>query len=303
MEEIQMHHFRRGLDAEVEKAAKDFFSSGIGKKIIEADYCGRPAFQVCIRNNYLNVYWRGCSVLKYYPLPEQFTIHYKYVEAKKPGKNKNYVKLDSFEGDLRFNKDWGFSKKIIEPAYDGNIPCLKNYCDPHGEKSRLSTYIDHEEPLLMDLEVAFSRINDKDDNKKDFVADRIDMAELVMQDNSPVLRLVEVKLAADPRLRSISRPEIMTQMKRYREFLSIQKPNILDSYMKIARNYKELGITQIDNKILDQFIEHPILHSEPHLLVLGTLQDLRGREESCHWATLKTLFNEDRFPEPRLLEI
>jgi len=299
MEEGQMHCFRRGLDTEVEKAAQAFFASGIGKKIVEAKHGGRPAFQVCIRDNYLNVYWRGCSVLKYDPLPEQFTIHHKYVGVDQPqGKNKRYVPLDFSDNDLRFG-DWSFFGKVLEPSYGGHIHCLAPYSDRQLEKSSLSTYIDREAPLLMDLEVAFARRNDQPDKKRFFVADRVDMIELVIQGNSPMLRLVEVKLASDPRLRSESDPEIMTQMGYYREFLRSQKPEILASYLTIARNYKTLGITELGKEMLNRFIERPELHSEPHLLVLGSREELRGRK-SCHWSTLLELFKKAGYPEPRL---
>lgn len=302
MEEVQMRCFRRGLDAEVEKAAKVFFSSNIGKKIIDASYRGRPSFQVCIRDNYLNVYWHGCSVLKYEPIPEQFSIHHKYVDASQSqGENEHYVALDFSGNDLLFG-DWSFFKKIIEPAYGGNIPCLEKYCASKGEKSKLSTYIDREKPLLMDLEIAFARQNNRSGKKRFFVADRVDMAELVIEGNSPMLRLVEVKLATDPRLRSESEPEIMTQMGYYREFLRSQKPNILNSYMTIAQNYKVLGITQLDGEMLKRFIERPEIHPEPHLLVLGKREELRGRK-SCHWTTLLELFKKDGYPEPCLHDL
>lgn len=299
MEGREMRGFKRGLDTEVEKAAKAFFSSGIGKNIVDAKYSERPAFQVCIRDNYLNVYWHGCSVLKYEPVPEQFSIHHSYVDVSQlQGKSEHYVTLDFSGNDLRFG-DWSFFKKIIEPAYGGNIPCLEKYCPPKSEKSKLSNYIDCEKPLLMDLEVAFARQNNRPEKKRSFVADRVDMAELIIEGNSPMLRLVEVKLATDPRLRSETKPEIMNQMGFYREFLRSQKPKILSSYISIAQNYKALGLTHLDGEMLKRFIERPAIHPEPHLLVLGTRDDLRGRK-SCHWATLQELFKKDEYPVPHL---
>lgn len=299
MEEKQIRLFRRGLDAEVEKAAKGFFTSGIGKEIVEAKHGGRPAFQVCIRDNYLNVYWRGCSVLRYEPLPEQFTIHLKYVKgSQSEGKNDHYIPL-AFSGNDLLSGDWSFSREILEPACSGHIPCLAPYSDRQIEKRNLAAFIELEKPLLMDLEVAFARRNDRTEKKRLFVADRIDMAELVIEGESPMLRLVEVKLAADPRLRSEGEPEIMKQMGYYREFLRTQMSKILDSYLTVAQNYKALGFTHLDGELLKRFIERPDLHPEPHLLILGTREELRGRK-SCHWTTLLELFKNAEYPEPCL---
>jgi hypothetical protein len=91
----------------------------------------------------------------------------------------------------------------------------------------------------------------------------------------------------------------MAQMGYYREFLTTKKPQILDSYLTIAQNYKVLGITQLDGEMLKRFIERPELHPEPHLLVLGTREELRGRK-SCHWTTLLELFKNAGYPEPRI---
>lgn len=299
---METNSFKRGLKQDVEAAAKTFFSSSIGKDIVEARYNGRPAFQICIRHNYLNVYWRGCSVLRYEPVSEKFAIHHKYVDTKKHLKSQIlYVPLAFLGHDLQFD-GWSFSREILDHAHSESIPCLTDYCDPKSEKSMLSAYITRENPLLMDLEVAFARRNDRPDKKRAFVADRIDMAELVISEEVPELRLVEVKLATDPRLRSETEPKIMEQMGYYREFIKSQESSILNSYRTIARNYKALGISRPGDEVLEQFTKQPKLHPEPHLLVLGTEDQLDGRKNN-HWAILLELFEEKGYPVPTLHSI
>lgn len=74
--------FSRGLRNGSFDKVNRFFQSPVGRAIIDTQFEGQPAFQICLRDNYFNVYWRGCSVLKYSPIAPNntFLIHPKYTE-------------------------------------------------------------------------------------------------------------------------------------------------------------------------------------------------------------------------------
>ena len=137
--------------------------------------------------------------------------------------------------------------------YLGNVRGRQN----RGEKECLASFLEQEKPCWLDLEIAFSRKKDADEIKnRTIVADRIDLARIVMKNNVPTLQLVEVKLANDPRLRIRNGdPEIFNQMNRYKyEFIDKQKDQLLESYKKVAENMLDFGLihNQIDLvKLLD----------------------------------------------------
>ena len=94
--------FYRGLRSGTFKEMDRFFHTPVGRAILETKFQDKPVFQVCLRDNYLNVYWRGCSVLRYEPDAREntFIIHRKYTEAKGTHiKTNEYIRLIPSEGD------------------------------------------------------------------------------------------------------------------------------------------------------------------------------------------------------------
>lgn len=306
----EKRNFSRGIkDEQSLNLAKEFFSTGIGKDISEARFDGKKAFQVCIRDGYFNIYWNGCSVLKYAPNAKQnnHMIHYKYTSEVTNSKNPYLpLNLNNETDDFVLN-GWSFRKNILEPAQKGDIPGFEKYIysgiESSGEKTLkekkyLSQYLSTEEPMVLDLEVAFTRDRHKepsDSVKRQFVADRMDFARLKLNDDGqPTLQLVEAKLAKDKRLRAIDDPEIMHQIKRYKDFLEEEEDNIIRAYKCVADNYLELGLLDWSNKNrehLRAFIDQPKLDTRPYLLVLGTKDQMKGRNGICHWDRLKGFFD------------
>ena len=314
-----MKEFSRGIKNEKSlELAKKFFSSGIGKDISEARFEGKKAFQICIRDGYFNIYWNGCSVLKYAPNAKQnmYMIHHKYTSEDMKTKN-FYIPLDlnNEKSDFVLN-GWSFRKNVLEPAQKGDIPGFEKYIYAGIEKNGEMTFKEKKylchylstvkpEPMVLDLEVAFTRKRDNDTsdlNKRPFVADRMDFARLVLKSGRPTLQLVEAKLASDKRLRAKDAPKIMEQMERYKGFLVDEKDNIISSYKRVADNYIKLNLLdwpEVNQEHLKTFIDQAELDPQPYLLVLGTEGEMKGQKGFCHLNRLKDLFR-NKYPYPEM---
>lgn len=322
MPEKERRKFNRGIrNGQTIEVAKSFFCSPLGRKIMEGSQKSTRPFQICIRDNYFNIYWNGCSVMKFIPgaRKNKYTIHHKYVHGK--GGENAYLSMDqdreSQLNDLTIENHtgWSFYGDIVEPAINGcEVPVLKEYVDKSDgnrlkEKALLKLYLESDErPFLIDLEVAFFRMNEE--NKP--VADRIDMAEIVYDEKgTPVLRLVEVKASDDSRLRAQvpialkeSPKKIMYQMNLYQNFLNNEMTSIVESYRRIASNMLELGFDHYmkglgdrsATDVLQDFFERGVVDPKPHLLVLYSEQD--RYVEDAHFQRLKEVIAQ-KYPPLR----
>lgn len=268
--------FKRGLSNPYAlEATKEFLSSEVGEII-----CNDQSIQLCIRDNYINIYYKGCSVLKYSPLARKnkYLIHSKYLDG---GDGETYVSLDLARGED--------SGKILQLLSNLDKPLNQYIC---GEKESLARYLlnPNQQPFLLDLEVAFVRERNQEEKarsttNRDYIADRIDMACIVKEDNNLILRLVEVKVYTDPRLRSSINggQEVLNQMRHYRAFLKDQKVNIQTSYRNIADNY--LGLNLLNKfphvseaaDILNSFRESGVVDLNPYLLIIGNKKNMKGK--------------------------
>lgn len=281
--------FKRGLSSETLPAVKSFLETELGQSLNNNN-----SFQICIRDEYINVYYNGCSILKFTPNTGKYEIHHKY--TKEP-KSKLYIELKWKDNDLIFN-DFSLNDLINEPdLYVGPYFC--------GEKKYLAQYLkSHQAPVIIDLEVAYTcRVSTT--KKRDFVAKRIDLA--VIENGK--LRLIEVKIDTDSRLRSDNDgdQEILGQMKSYREFIKEETPNIIASYKTIAQNILDLDLIHkmggtpkftIDN--LSAFIaNNDCFDPDPGLLVVETGKNKNGKNNVKHWNRLLSQFEQLGVQSPR----
>jgi len=289
--------FKRGIDEKYQKKAQEFWESKIGKEIIACDNKNRKQFQVCIRDNYFNVYWQGCSVLKYTlnATVRTYMIHHKYVGVKTCNKSDPYVNIVKRSDDLIYlENNWSFRENILIPAQEnGYISCVADYVGKvkgnnfKGEKKGLADYLNQEKPCWLDLEIAFSREKEPEKIKRrKTIADRIDLVRIVIEkDNIPTLQLVEVKLATDGRLKKKKGdPEIFYQMKRYkRDLIDKQKGNLLESYKKVAENMLDYNLIHNKANWVERFITEGRIDDQPYLLVLGDISGLKKGKWGDHW--------------------
>ncbi len=324
---VETRDFKRGIDKKrALENAEVFFASPLGQKILSARHGERNPFHVCIRDNYFNIYWNGCSVLKFSPNASKnvYTIHHKYVHGEN-GKADTYLSLES-NGQVMIDdlstgtrNGWSFVKDIIDPAIEiGNIPLLEKYASKSDderpkEKALLKSYLEGEKrPFLLDLEIAFSRLN----GESKPVADRIDMAEIVYDENgTPVLKLVEVKAFDDPRLRANREDDlrshekkIMCQMNLYQQFIHDEELKIQRSYRTVAANMLKFGFDKFMNglgsqsasEVLRDFLTRGVVDSKPHLLVLT---DKKDRDEAGQQFQRLQKVIAEKYPALRLIQV
>lgn len=303
-----MKEFKRCISRKKDDAVT-FWRSSLGRAILTCQHKGEKQFYICLRENYFNVYWKGCSVLKYAPnaTSKTYEIHHKYVgkeyrdkENYKTKKNDPYIRLKLEGEDLVFG-DWNFSERIVEPAQkDGSVPLVEDYVkgsklekkegEPDeiffGEKEMLARYIQKTQPCLLDLEVAFSRKKTEEEKKRytgegtprNTIAERIDLARIVPVDGRAVLQFVEVKLVNDSRLVTAGGesgnepPEVFWQMKKYRDYF-LNREGVLATYKEAAKlmlNDFSLVEKAKDKKLYEDFLSDGVVDTKPHLLIIGS---------------------------------
>ena len=301
--------FRRGLENGHLKEVIDFLRKEHQYQITK----NLDKYHFCIRDNYINVYSNGCSLLKYSPNSQKTVeVHYKYFnsEGYKYSEKSPYVRLCAGE---KIDLNW-------------NI--IRQHSPEEAEKVKIANYLREQKNegnfLLLDLEVAFTRKRsteetEKAKTKKELIADRIDMACIYLKDSNPILKLIEVKLTNDKRLKSdqhvipYKKPEIIEQMQHYQDFIEEERNNIENSYKTVAANYHELISQDIipenyfssiegisPKKILERFMHNPQIEERPYLLLLGKNSLIKGRKEQNHWQRLLELFLANKYPEPEL---
>ncbi len=282
--------FKRGLGIDALQSVKALLDTEIGRRIKE-----EPKLNICIREDYVNIYCNGSSILKFTPCPDRYEIHYKYTQEPKSG---NYLALNLDCGDLVVG-NFNLSKLINDPdCYIGEYVC--------GEKEHLARYLSSDQsPTIIDLEVAYT-CKRKGKSGRDYVAKRIDLA--VIENNK--LQLIEVKIDTDGRLRSEKDgdQEILEQMQSYREFIASESANIIQSYKTIAQNIIDLdlvhkmgGTPKFTAENLKEFIRNEeCLAVEPVLLIIETGKSKIGRNGINHWDRLLSQFDRLGFPPPRI---
>jgi hypothetical protein len=279
--------FRRGLSSASIEKVDSFLKTDVGKHFKEEE-----RFQICIRDEYINIYYHGCSILKYEPKNNAYSIHAKYLGI---STENTYIKLTHQGNDLVLDN---ISLNEIAKTPD---KFLGKYI--RGEKCHLSEYLSVISPLLLDLEVAFTRERPvvSGSNERKYVADRIDLA--VMSPDL-ILNLIEVKIDTDGRLRSEidGMQKVLTQMGYYQDFINLEGPAIISSYKQIAQNYIDLDLSRkvgTTNAVLSEFIKYGSLASDPKLLIIETGKSRIGKNQINHWERLLAQFKLKKYLPPK----
>lgn len=286
--------FKRGLDPKWLDSVSNFLNSGPGKLLSEYKDSEGHSYQICIRDNYINIYWKGCSIVKYNPKARKYfyKTHMKYLGQD----SGSYAKLEMRDNDLKY-KQLSFMNDILSNPNRAT----KGYVV--GEKEATVDYIRNREPepFLLDLEVAFRRErepNEITETGRKFVADRIDLAEIIILDGKLYLQLVEIKLDSNSEIRAMNqKPKVLSQMKKYKDFIKRERKALRESYRTIAENYIELDLTHKfptlngvkAKEILEDFSKNGEIWDEPLLLVVGSKENMRAQKKvgiANHWTVL-----------------
>ncbi len=293
--------FRRGLNRHAVENASRFFQSPIGQALLK-----REDFQLFIRENQIDFYWKGCRVLKYSPLgsKRRFQINRAYMEESVPRGAKLDVALD-MAGDDLFWSGQSFRHRVLDSP-EITMDCWVKGCtiDRAGEKFCLYNYWKHEaQEVVLDVEIAFSsRLGTARPH-----TDRIDL--LLLNPSLNRLLFAEVKVDSNTGLRSrAGLPSVIEQLQRYRQFIQEKEAELQDSYGVVLENIRELGLER-------RFVRDPnvvcpkscLTPSEKALTiapnpVLAVFESRTwGPSDQKHWERLETLLADEGFDKPVLI--
>ena len=246
---------------------------------------------LAIREDSVNVYHRGCSLLRLRPQAEGVgvvgKIHYKYL-LRPHLTASEYVEV--VEGTVSLPKvEEAFTKSISETE------ALKKASEPYAGPEQAGV---HDVVLanwnIVDVEIAFP--TDSADESKSS-APRVDFAALREGDRDIELVFFEAKhfTNSELRKRGDDAPDVIGQIEKYSDLLREQHDQIADTYLRVCCNL--LNLRGFDERhpqrheLLKSIVNgsKPLkVNTEPRLVVFGFDADQRaGKKWKRHRDKLK----------------
>ena len=271
--------FKRGLSPEFVDALNEKYedTGGWWRNLVD----DKDTF-VAIRDNYLNVYYRGNSLLKldWNQRDKSMTgqVHYKYLLRPSIG-GSEYVKVNE-KGGVTMPDEPMFSTEI------GAVLALKKASQVYAgdEKDGVHRIALNKKHNVVDVEVAF-RVSGL----------RVDLAALQETGDIPKLVFYEAKHFSNKELRAEEgrEPKVVGQLRRYSGLLNESKDLLEASYQQVCNNLRTLhgieGTHPKRNAVFDRVFERGRLcvSTEPRLVVFGFDQDQRNGAWKRHCERLK----------------
>lgn len=265
--------FRRGLRQEFVEHLNEMYSAdGWWRKLVE----DKKLF-LAIRENYINIYFRGCSVLelRWSQKKKEITgkIHYKYL-LKPSIRGSKYIKVNDSGISLPQNL-----RSLFLDGLD-NVNELKQTVKRYAEAEKTGVHnvvMSGNNPNVVDTEIAIS------DGRS---APRLDMAAVhEHRDRLGAVKLVfyEAKHFKNDELRSNTDiVPVVEQMTRYTTLININRNALLECYRRVCCNLFELegvGAQNIQrHKILGDIItgaKQLEIDDQPRLIAFGFDKDQR----------------------------
>lgn len=220
--------FKRGLSTAFVERLNEEYRNGSWWQRIADD----PQLFIAIRDEYLNVYWKGNSLLRL-RMEEGALIgesHYKYLL--RPDCANPYIPIVGGRPTMGNPADFFFND-ISE------ITALKRAADVYAGEEKTGVHkIVMSNLNIIDVEIAFSTANEKSGAR---VAQRIDFAALKKEASAWTLALYEAKAFSNPELRSSGDGvPVLKQIEGYKQFLRAAKPEMTDSYRRVCGNFLAL---------------------------------------------------------------
>ena len=263
--------FSRGLDDEfVEALNREYAKDGWWRRFVDD-----PELFVAIRDNRVNVYWRGCSLAEVRLEAGEVVgrTHYKYLL--RPSMDAPYVEFA--EGAYRMP---GNTQELFVGS-PGDVRELKRAARPYagGEKTGVHRII-LSNPNILDVEIAFGLPGTEESDPS---APRVDFAALQVLDAGGVVVFYEAKRFADHaalRAKQWRTPKAVEQIDRYARLLRDNHKKIAESYGRVCRNLLSLrGMSaryRERHALLERMAATPLsIDAEPRLVVFGFDADQR----------------------------
>jgi hypothetical protein len=229
-----------------------------------------------IRNEYINVYYQGCSLLKVsFKGRLVFETHYKYLV--RPTWEKPYVLWD---GDHPAIQDR--VNEIFIETFD--LDSLKKSSSWYAEDEKVGLHgILKENRNVVDVEIALSpesEVETASEARKGTErrgADRIDFAAIQRgKDGKACVVFFEAKRFDNPELRSQKlEPPVIEQIGRYETFIRNNRPHMEASYRRVCRNLVDLTPSRVDDLVKEVAAKPDPLtvDSQVRLVVFGYDKD------------------------------
>ena len=284
---MKQGNFSRGLKPEFIERLNDMYESGNWWR----NFVDDEELFLAIRNNYLNVYYRGCSLLKLEWRNYKGTrdivgkIHYKYLLRSRIS-GSEYIEFINGIPSFQENLGGKFIGSLIE------INDLKSAAEPYveDEKAGVHEIVLNNPGNILDIEVAFK-------NKL-----RLDFAALRKTDDEQRVEIVFFEAKhfkhSGLRARNNKNPKVFEQLTRYSEQLTEARHELEESYRNVCYNLRYLnGIDNQHSKrheLLEIISKKPSLlkiDDKPRLVVFGFDSDQRdGKNWKQHREKLEDKF-------------
>ena len=286
-----MSTFNRGLDkAFVDALNEEYDKGGWWRNLVD----DKDTF-IAIRENYVNAYYCGCSLLKLIWKTGVIVgeIHYKYLLRSSICNQYEYVRVV----DGRANLPDDTKSMFLSDIYN-NVDDLKNAVGIYAEdeKKGVQNILDSN-PNILDVEIAFGVGGS---------APRVDLVAIQNSSESAEIVFFEAKrfdnrkeLRADGR----AKPKVIQQIETYQRKLRENRDAVIDSYRRVCCNLRSLrgmaeryperhamleGVADGSRKLL--------VDENPGLLVFGFDADQKdGKNWKPHCEKLKTMLPKRAF--------
>ncbi len=224
-----MFTFNHGIDERFVKKLNAEYERGGWWRSMASD----PDLFIAIRDGYVNVYWKGNSLLKLTLDGEGLVgeTHYKYLLRNDAPKQ--YVRVDG--GVVKLP-----DASALFHADLSDVPALKRAAAPFvGEEKAGVHQIVLSNPNVVDVEVTFGL---KGNGEKAPATRRIDFAALRPAAGGAEIVFYEAKLFSNSEVRAAgdTPPPVAGQIEGYRRLLVEHAPNVESSYRKVCGNLAAL---------------------------------------------------------------
>jgi hypothetical protein len=227
-----MRAFRRGLDESfVEFLNREYRKGGWWKGMVDD-----PALFLGIRDNYLNVYYQGNSLVRLRLNKDRLVgeTYYKFLLKEKVSESP-YIRSVNGKTQLAPSRLAGLFLEDFS-----NLKSLKVACIPYTGVEKLGVHdIVRSNRNVVDVEIALSHV-EEDETKS--TAPRVDFAALQDMGESIQLVFFEAKHFSNSELRANGRgtPRVIRQIERYERLIERHRSAIESSYRRICENIVSL---------------------------------------------------------------
>ena len=235
-----------------------------------------------IRDNSVNVYYRGNSLLKLKWQNGNIIgeTHYKYLL--KPRKKSKYIKIETVNGKACLS-----DTKCLFVDDLTNVEDIKKAAEPYAGPEKEGVHdIILANPNILDVEIAFGIPGTDEEDRS---VPRVDFSALQPTDqNIKNIKIVffEAKHFTNKELRASNKkvPKVVDQIEKYARLLQKHDKEIIESYRQVCRNLRDLQGLDEKWKCTERHAmikgiadgsKEPSVCKDPRLVVFGFDTDQR----------------------------